>query len=74
MTKDGLEDIENLYTDMKTDGVGASHMRMAQSVSFSEFCAYTVELPISEHWRPKVKTAKKANIKNPQDDEEVKDE
>ena len=36
-----------------------------------------MELPISEHWRPEVKVAKKAEIKNLQDYEtfmEVKDE
>ena len=28
---------------------------------------YTVELPISEHWRPEVKISKKAEIRNLQD-------
>ena len=40
-------------------------------------CTYTVELPISEHLRPEVKIAKKAEVKNLQDYEtfmEVKDE
>ena len=77
MTKDGLEDIKNLYTDMKTDGVGANHMRMAQSVSFSEICSYTVELPISDHWKLELNAAKKIEIKNLQDYktfEEIKDE
>ena len=77
MTEDGLEDLDNLYTDMMTDNVGAGHLRMAQSVSFSKLCAYTVELPLSEHWRPEVKVAKKAEIKNRLDYEtlkEVKDE
>ena len=42
-------------------------------MSFSD----TVELPTSEHWRPEVKVAKKAEVKNLQDYEtfiEVKDE
>ena len=59
------------------DGVGVRYLRMKQCVSFSECCAYTVELPISEHWRPEVKVAKKAEIKNLQDYKtfkEVKDE
>ena len=46
-------------------------------VSFKDACTYTVELPISEHWRPEVKVAKKAEVKNLQDYEtfmEVKDE
>ena len=76
MTKDGLEDLDNLCTDMKMDNVSTGHLRMAQPVSFSELCAYTVELPFSEHWRPKVKVAKKAEIKNLLDYEtfeEVKD-
>ena len=47
--EDGLEDVKNLFTDLKNDEVGASHLRTAQPVSFSEMCTYTVELPISEH-------------------------
>ena len=46
-------------------------------VSFEDACTYTVELPIFEHWRPEVKVAKKAEVKNLQDYEtfmEVKDE
>ena len=77
MTADGLEDLDNLYTDMKIDNVSTGHLRMAQSVSFSELCAYTVELPLSEHWRPEVKVAEKAKIKNLPDYEPfegVKDE
>ena len=68
MLEDGLEEVKNLFTDnLRNDGVGASHLKTAQSVSFSEMCTYTVELPISEHWRPEVKIAKKAEIKNLQD-------
>ena len=45
-----LEDAKNLFIDnFRNEGVGASHLKTAQSVSFSEMCAYTVELPISEH-------------------------
>ena len=47
--EDRLQDVKNLFTDLKNDEVGASHLRTAQSVSFSEMCTYTVELPISEH-------------------------
>ena len=75
--QDVLEDVESLYSDMKTDGARAGYLKMAQSVSFSEFCTYTIELPLSEHWRPEVKVAQKAEIKNLQDYEtfkEVKDE
>ena len=71
------EDLDNLYADMKKDNVGARYLKMAQSVSFSKFCTYTIELPLSEHWRLEVKVAKRAEIKNLQDYEtfeEVKDE
>ena len=49
MLEDGLKDVENLYTDLKDDSVRASYLKMANSVSFSEFCAYIIELPVSEH-------------------------
>ena len=52
MTKDGLEDVESLYSDLKNDGVSDNCLKMAQSISFSEFCTYNVEIPLSEHWRP----------------------
>ena len=64
MLEDGLEDIENLHNDLRDNVVGASYLKMANSVSFSEFYTYTVELPASEHWRPKVKSAKRNEIKN----------
>ena len=92
MLEAGLEDIEKkllfttssgkassvkLLTELKNDEVGASYLKTAQSVSFSEMCTFTVELPTLEHWRPEVKVAKRAEIKNLQDYEtfiEVKDE
>ena len=52
-------------------------MKALQKISLTDTCIYTVELPTSEHWRPEVKVAKKAEIKNLQDYEtfiEVKDE
>ena len=67
MLEDSLEDVENLCTDFRNDNVGANYLNLAQSVSFSEFCTYTIGLPISEHWRPEVKVAKTAEIKNLQD-------
>ena len=77
MLEDGLEDVENLFTeDFENDKVGASYLKSAHSVSFSDMCTFTVELPTSEHWRPEVKVAKKAEVKNLQDYEtfiEVKD-
>ena len=47
MTKEGLENVENLYSDLKNDGVSANYLKMAQFVSFSEFCTYNIELPVS---------------------------
>ena len=67
MLEDGLKDVENLYTDLKDDVIGASYLKMAQSMSFSELCAYTIKLPVSEHWKPEVKAAKRAEIKNLQE-------
>ena len=78
MLEDRLEDVENLFTeDFENDKVGASYLISAHSVSFSDMCTFTVELPTLEHWRPEVKVAKKAEVKNLQDFEtfiEVKDE
>lgn len=74
--EDRLELIDNIYTDLLTDNVGDGYLRMTQSISFSELCAYTVQLPLSEHWRPEVKVTKKAEIRNLLDCEtfqEVKD-
>lgn len=42
-------------------------MKAPQSIFLTDTCIYTVELPISKHWRPEVKVAKKAEIKNLQD-------
>ena len=63
MLEDGLEDVESLFTDLRTDEVSASHLKLTHSVSFSEMCTCTVELPTLEHWRPEVKIAKKVEIK-----------
>ena len=49
MLEDGLEDVENLYTDLEKDVTGAKYLKMQNSVSFSETCSYVIELPISEH-------------------------
>ena len=76
MTEDGLKDLDNLYTDIKTDDIGTGYLKMAQSVSFSDLCVYTIKLPLSGHWIPKMKVTKKAEIKNLLDCEtfkEVKD-
>ena len=73
LLKGGLEDVESFFTeDLRKDVVGASHLKTAQSVSFSEMCTYTVGLLTSEHWRPEVKIAKEAEIKNLQDSSKFK--
>ena len=50
---------------------------MANTVSFSEMCTYTIELPASQHGRPEVKADKMNEIRNLKDYdtfEEVQDE
>ena len=77
MLEDGLEDVENLFTDLKDNTIGAGYLKMANTLSFLELCSYFIELPVSEHWRPEFKAAKRIEIKNLKDYktfEEVKDE
>ena len=50
---------ENLKDDNNTQT-----LTMPKFVSLENDCLYTVELPTSEHWRPEVKVAKKAKVKN----------
>ena len=59
------------------DDVNTQKLTTPKFVSFEDACIYTLELPVSEHWRPEVKVAKKAEVKNLQDYKtflEVKDE
>ena len=54
-----------------------SKLKTTHTHSLEHTCIHTVELPTSEHWRPEVKVAKRAEIKNLQDYEtfiKVKDE
>ena len=80
MLEDGLEEVENLWVspdDLKNDAIGAGYLRVANTVSFSDICSYVIELPISEHWKPEVKAAKRIEVKNLMDYEtfkEVQDE
>ena len=67
MVEDGLEDVENLFTNLRDETIRAGHLKTANVVSFSKLCSYVVELPVSEHWRPEVKAAKRNKIKNLQD-------
>ena len=57
--EDRLEEVENLFADLKDDTTRAKYLKMANSVSFSNICLYVVELPASEHWRPEFKAAKR---------------
>ena len=43
MLKEVLEDVENLLAKIKDNAVGVNYLRMANSVSFSDFCTYRVE-------------------------------
>ena len=88
MLEDGLEDVKNLLDqeedkdedkeeDLQGDTVGVKYLRMVNTVSFSEMCNYTIELPASKHNTPEVKAAKMNEIRNLKDYdtfEEVKDE
>ena len=78
MLEDGLEDVKNLLDqeDLEGDTIGVKYLRMANTVSFSEMCTYTIELPVSQFGTPEVKSAKRTEIKNLMDYktfEEVKD-
>ena len=69
---------DDKHNGTKEDGTqNDSKLIPTHTHSLEHTYIYTVELPISEHWRPEVKVAKKAEIKNLQDYEtviEVKDE
>ena len=69
MLEDGLEDVKNLLDqeDLQGDTVGAKYLRMVNTVSFSEMCNYTIELPASKHGTPEVKAAKMNEIRNLKD-------
>ena len=82
MLEDGLQNVEDLMNkkedtpEAELDTVGARYLKVVNSVSFSDVAIYTVELPVSEHWRPEVKEAKDTEINNLLDYdvfEEVKD-
>ena len=63
--------------ELKEDNIGAKYLWMKNTVSFSELCNYTVELPASKHGTPEAKAAKMNEIRNLKDYdtfEEVSDE
>ena len=57
----GKKDLKpyNFLSELEKDIIGAKYLKMENSVSFSEMCSYIIEFPVSEHWRPEVKIAKK---------------
>ena len=71
MLEDRLQEVDDLQEendldleDEKNDIIGAKYLKVANNVSFSDLCLYTVELPVSEHGRPEVKEAKMAEVNN----------
>ena len=69
MLEDGQDDVKNLMeqVELKEDNIGAKYLWMKNTVSFSELCNYTVELPASKHGSPEVKAAKMNKIRNLKD-------
>ena len=65
MLEDGLVEVENLLdpVDLEGDSIRAKYLKMADSVSFSDIYSYVIELPVTEHWKPEVKAAKRNDIK-----------
>merc|ERR1712240_31108 len=70
LLEDGLESVKNLMdkkddpTEAELDTVGAKYLKVVNRVSFSDMAIYTVELPVSEHWRPEVREAKDTEVNN----------
>ena len=50
--------------ELKEDSIGAKYLKLVNTVSFSELCNFTVELPVSKHGMPEVKVAKMNEIRN----------
>ena len=64
MLEDGLQDVDALHAELEKDLTGARYLRRDNSVCFSDFCTFVIELPVSEHWRPEVIAAKEKEIEN----------
>ena len=69
MLEDRLEDVKNFLDqeDLQVHTVGAKYLRMVNTVSFSEMCNYTIELPASKHGMPEDKAAWINEIRNLKD-------
>ena len=50
--------------EAELDTVGTRYLKVVNIVFFSDVAIYTVELMVSEHWRPEVKEAKDTEISN----------
>ena len=64
MLEDGLQDVDALHAELEKDLTGAKYLKADNSVCFSDFCTFVIELPVSEHWRPEVIAAKEKEIEN----------
>ena len=71
MLMDELKDVDKLKKeDMDTldneekDTLGVKYLKVVNSVSVWDIAIYTVELPVSEHGRPKVNEAKMSPVNN----------
>ena len=89
MLEDGLEDVETIIdearlqkreemkqADVVSDIIGIQYLKMENDINLSDLAIYTVELPVSEHGKPKVNEAKDTEVQNLQNYdvfEEVKD-
>ena len=55
---------DTLLEDEVKDNIGAKYLKVVNSFYFSDITMYTIELPVSEHGRPKVKEAKMSEVIN----------
>ena len=58
-----VDEIDVEKFEIAKDAIGVKYMEMERSVCFLENMVFTVEVPVSEHNRPKVNDAKVKDIK-----------
>ena len=58
---------DGLNADAEKDSIGAKYLKMEHRECFGESSVFVVELPVSEHGRPEVITAKEREIQNLED-------
>ena len=56
--ENNYDTMDNTDDDVEKDAIGAKYMQMDRSVCFLENAVFVVEVPVSEHNKPKVKEAK----------------